>query len=312
MSEVSRHIPVLLDEWLGLIQPRPGHRYIDCTLGGSGYTAALLERSGPDGEVLALDADPDAVERARDPLAGYGDRAHLVHASFRHLQDVAVAAGFSAVDGIVMDLGFSSLQLEDRQRGFAFSSDGPLDMRFDRTQGQTCSELLARATPETLERTLREFGEETRARRIAGAIVAARRTKPLCTTQDLVQVITQAVGGARGRIHPATRTFQALRIAVNDELAALAEAVPQAVSLLRQGARLAIVSFHSLEDRIVKQTFARLAGKPEATPRGLPPASTLSPAQIRILTQRPLRPSLEEQRANPRSRSARLRAAERL
>ncbi len=312
MIKASGHTPVLLDEGLDLLQPRPGNRYIDCTLGGGGYTAAILERVAPDGGVLSLDLDQDAVVQASERFAASRDRVRLVHASFRNLQEVATAEGFIEVDGVVMDVGLSSDQLADPARGFSFSLEGPLDMRFDRTQGQTCAEFLAQATPAALERTLRDFGEEPRARRIAGAIVNARRKQPLRTTQDLVQVITQAVGRARGRIHPATRPFQALRIAVNEELTALAEAVPQAVSLLRRGARLAIVSFHSLEDRIVKQTFARLAGRSEPQLRGLPTATRFAPPQIRVLTPRPVRPSAEEQRSNPRSRSARLRAAERL
>lgn len=312
MSGTGVHIPVLLDECLALLQPSPGHRHIDCTLGGGGYSAAILDRTAPAGSLLALDADFAALERARWRLAAYGDRVRLVHTSFRRLGEVATAEGFTQVDGVVMDLGLSSLQLDDPARGFTFSREGPLDMRFDQTQGPTCAEFLAEASQATIERTLREFGEEPRARRIANAVVIARRQQPLRTTQDLVRVIIGAVGGARGRIHPATRTFQALRIAVNDELAALVEAVPQAVALLRHGARLAIVSFHSLEDRIVKRTFARLAGRSEARPRGLPAEPTSVLAQLRILTPRPLRPSGAEHQANPRSRSARLRAAERL
>lgn len=312
MTGPPGHVPVLLGPCLDLLQPRPGDRFIDCTVNGAGYSAAILERTAPRGTLLGIDADPDALQPAARRLTIYGDRVRLVQANFRELQDVATREGFSVAAGIVLDLGLSSNQLDAAERGFAFSREGPLDMRYDRTRGLTCADFLAQASQTTLERTLREFGDEPQARRIARAIVATKGKAPLRTTLDLARVVSTAIGGSRSRLHPATRTFQALRIAVNDELAALAEALPQAVALLRRGARLAVISFHSLEDRIVKNSFAEMAGKLPAQPRGLPTEIRPAPAQIRVLTARPVRPSAEEQQANPRSRSARLRAAERL
>lgn len=295
---------------IDLLAPTSGARFIDCTVNGGGHTEVLLQRTSPDGSVLALDADPLAIEIAAARLADFGSRLVLRHRNFRDLQSVAHPAGFTQVDGILMDLGLSSGQLDRPDRGFSFTYDGPLDMRFDPTAGPSAAELIGTASASELEQTLRDFGEEPRARRIAQAIVDTRREAPITTTAQLARIVARAVGRG-GRIHPATRTFQALRIAVNDELEALRSVLPQAVALLRRGGRLAVISFHSLEDRIVKNFLSAAAGR-VATNRRLPITPAPAEALVRILTRRPITPSAEEQAENPRSRSARLRVAERL
>ena len=309
-SSNAEHLPVLLGPCIELLAPQPGHRFIDCTINGAGHSQVLLERSAPDGALLGMDADPEALAAAASRLAVFGPRLTLVHSNFRELGETAAHAGFAQVDGILMDLGLSSRQLGLSGRGFSFSHEGPLDMRFDITQGPTAADLIATATPEEIERTLREFGEEPRARRIAQAIANARHQGTIRTTLDLANLVSRAIR-QRGRIHPATRTFQALRIAVNDELGALTVALPQAISLLRRGARLAVISFHSLEDRIVKNFFASVSGR-VVDDRRLPMAPEAPPAQIKIITRRPVMASSDEVATNPRSRSARLRVAERV
>lgn len=308
------HVSVLTAECLRFLEPAPGGRFVDCTVDGGGHSAEILQRTAPDGPLLAIDADLEAVEMARQRLSLFGDRVHVVHANFRFVDTVARELGFTDVDGVLMDLGLSSNQLAARSRGFSFNRDEPLDMRFDSTKGETAAAYLASAAPEDIAQALRSFGEEPAARRIASAIVAVREHDPVRTTGQLVEIVRRAAGGRPGsKLHPATRTFQALRIAVNDELDALREALPRAVSLLRRGGRLVVISFHSLEDRIVKTVFRGLAGRaPDDAPRGLPTAPTRPPATIRILTTRPVRPSPDEVQGNPRSRSARLRVAERL
>jgi len=310
----SEHIPVLLSECIEWLDPKPGGRFIDCTVNGGGHAAAILEGTEPDGPLLGLDADPNAVARARARLAPYGERAHVVHANFRTLGPTARAEGFDPVDGVLMDLGFSSLQLETSGRGFSFNRDEPLDMRFDPSSGSSVAEILAAASREDIAQALYQLGEEPQSRRIAEAIVSARESEPIDTSARLADLVSRAVGGRKGRhLHPATRTFQGLRIFVNDELGALSEALPQAVELLRRGGRLAVISFHSLEDRIVKTFFRREAGLlQEAAPRGLPIPAAPSTARLRILTRHPVPPSPEERERNPRSRSARLRVAERI
>ncbi len=306
----ATHISVLSGPTIALLAPRPGGRFIDCTINGGGHSGTLLELTAPNGVLLGLDADTEALTVAQAHLTLFAPRFTLVHRNFRELETVARDAGFDEVDGILLDLGLSSRQLSLPERGFAFSQDGPLDMRFDQTQGTTAAEILAFSDPTELEQTLLDFGEEPRARRIAQAIAQARRIEPIRTTRQLADLVSQAVG-QRGRTHPATRTFQALRIAVNDELAALADVLPQAIRLLRHGARLAVISFHSLEDRIVKTYFAMMAGQVRDDPR-LPVAPTPAPAQLRILTRRPVMATEQEIAANPRCRSARLRVAERI
>lgn len=302
------HVPVLLDEVIAGLQVEPGGWYVDATVGGGGHAAAILAASSPDGKVLGLDRDLAALEVAADRLSAYQGRFEFVHTSFAHVKEFAQARDFAPIDGILFDLGLSSLQLADAERGFSFMADGPLDMRFDRTSGgPTAADLVNNLSAEALADVLYEYGEETQSRGIARAIVEAR---PIHKTQELVEVIEGAVGRRRGRLHPATLTFQALRIAVNEELEAVKAALPQAVELLRAGGRLAVIAFHSLEDRIVKR-FMRRESKDCICPRELPICTCDHEASLDVLTRKPIRTTEEEAAANPRSRSARLRIAER-
>jgi 16S rRNA (cytosine1402-N4)-methyltransferase len=307
-DEANGHVSVLFQPVLQGLRVRPGGRYVDATVGGGGHAAGILAASSPDGRILGLDRDPAAVEAARTRLLPYETRDLLVHASFARLAEVARANRFDPVDGVVFDLGFSSLQLADPLRGFAFTVDGPLDMRFDQEAGgPTAAALVNELTCEELVRILYRFGEEVQARRVAEAIVAAR---PLHTTRELASVVERTLG-RRGRINPATRTFQALRIAVNDELAELEAALPQAVDILAPGGRLAVISFHSLEDRIVKR-FIRDESKDCICPPEVPACVCGHKATLRKITRKPIRPTAEEISANPRARSGRLRVAERV
>ncbi len=311
MAQLTQHVPVLLDAVLDGLKAKPGGRFIDCTLGGGGHTTALLERSAPDGRVLAMDADPSAVERVRSRLLVYGDRAVVAHTNFAALSEVARSHGFEDVDGILMDLGLSSDQLAS-DRGFAIRSGGALDMRFDPTRGETAADLVNSLDVDELADLIFKYGEEPASRRIARAIVAAR---PIRSAEHLAQLIAEAVR-RRGRLHPATLTFQALRIAVNDELGSLTTALPQAISLLRPGGRLAVISFHSLEDRIVKEFFRResraMAPRPDAPSPGedLRPGSGARQPTLRLTFPKPIVPADDEVALNPRARSARLRIAE--
>lgn len=304
----NSHVPVLPDEVIDGLQVEPGGWYVDATVGGGGHAAEILAASSPDGKVLGLDRDLAALEVANERLSAYKSRFELVHASFARLGEVAQARDFAPVDGVLFDLGLSSLQLADDERGFSFMADGPLDMRFDRTSGgPTAADLVNNLSTEALADVLYEYGEETQSRRIARAVVEAR---PIHTTQDLVEVIEGAVGRRRGRLHPATLTFQALRIAVNEELETLKAALPQAVELLEAGGRLVVIAFHSLEDRIVKR-FMRRESKDCICPRELPICTCDHEASLDVITRKPIRPTEEEVAVNPRSRSARLRIAER-
>jgi len=302
------HVPVLLHEVMDGLQVKPGGRFIDATVGGGGHAHEILSVSAPDGFLLGLDRDPSALEVAADRLTPYRDRVELVHASFARLREVAEAHDFVPADGILFDLGLSSLQLADADRGFSFMTDGPLDMRFDPTSsGPTAADLINTLSSEELADIFYHYGEERQSRRIARAIVEAR---PLHTAGELAQVIEQAVGRRRGRLHPATLTFQALRIAVNDELATLKAALPQAVELMAPRGRLAVIAFHSLEDRIVKR-FVRRESKDCICPPELPICTCDHQASLNVITRKPIRPTEEEVTVNPRSRSARLRVAER-
>ncbi len=305
---VGSHVPVLLHEVVSGLPIESGGHYIDATVGAGGHAREILEDSSPDGRLLGLDRDPAALQAAGEGLAEFGERFILVHASFAKLGDVARAHGFSPADGVLFDLGLSSLQLADAQRGFSFMSEGPLDMRFDPTSmGPTAADLINELSAEGLADLFYEFGEERQSRRIAAAVVEAR---PVHTTRELVEVIEGTVGRRRGRLHPATLVFQALRIAVNEELSALKVALPQAVGLLRPGGRLAVIAFHSLEDRIVKR-FIRRESKNCVCPRELPICTCDHTATLRVINRKPVYPTREEMAANPRSRSARLRIAER-
>lgn len=307
----QQHVPVLLDEVLTLLRVRAGGQYIDATVGGGGHAAAILAASAPDGRLLGLDRDPAALDAARARLAAYGERVRLVHASFSELARQARIHGFAPADGVLFDLGVSSLQFADERRGFSFSADEPLDLRFDPTSGATAADLIAALSEEELAQIIWRYGEEPRARAIARALVRARARQPLRTAREVAQLVAAASGYHRGRTHPATRTFQALRIAVNDELAAIAAALPQAVEILAPGGRLVVIAFHSLEDRLVKR-FLTSEAHPCICPPRLPACVCGRQPRLRILTPRATRPSTEELARNPRSRSARLRAAERL
>ncbi len=301
------HIPVLYQEALDFLRVRPGGVYIDGTVGAGGHAAGILQAAAPDGRLMGLDRDPAALLIAAERLAPFGERAVLRHGSFARL--VMLAEGFAPADGILLDLGLSSMQLADPARGFAFAHEGPLDMRFDSGADEpTAAEWVNTLSVQELTRLLYRLGEEPQARRIAEAIVAAR---PLHMTVELVRVIEQATGARRERIHPATLTFQALRIAVNQELEALEAVLPQLLDVLRPGGRLVVISFHSLEDRRVKQ-FLRREAQDCICPPEIPVCACGHRARLCILTRRPVQPGAAEVAANPRARSARLRAAEKI
>jgi len=308
------HLPVLAEEVISMLQPAAGSLQIDATVGGGGHTERILEASDPDGRLLGLDADGAAIARVAQRLERFGDRLVLRQANFRELGAVAPAAGFGAVDGLLFDLGLSSFQLADTERGFGFRAGGPLDMRFDASRGVSAAELLATLDATELTALFRRFGEEPHAPRIARAIVEARRVAPITTAEELAALIERvAPRGAPGRrrIHPATRVFQALRIAVNEELDALAEALAVAVDLLRPGGRLVVLSYHSLEDRIVKR-FLDAERKGCICPPSVPVCVCGRTPRLRLVTRPSLTPTDAEIAANPRARSARLRAAERI
>lgn len=300
MGYEHEHVPVFLEEVLFWLRPKPGGRYVDCTLGTGKTALAILEKSDTPSALLGIDRDPEAVEMSRQTLAAYQDVIHLRQGNFSSLKDMATSAGLQRVDGILMDLGVSSPQLTSRERGFSFSVDSPLDMRMDQTQGRTAAELLQSLSEAELEHILREYGEERYARRIARAILHYRQKQAIETTGQLASIVRHAVPASyrHGRLHCATRTFQAIRIAVNRELEGLDTVIRDAADLLAAGGRICVIAFHSLEDRIVKQTFRGLAAKPAPV--------------ISILTKKPCRPSAREKQLNPRSRSAKLRVAERL
>src|SRR6476660_4444625 len=309
------HLPVLADEVIEMLAPAPGSLHIDATLGGGGHTERILEAANPDGRLLGLDADPAAIARVQARLGPvYGDRLILRQANFRELADVAPAAGFGAIDGALFDLGLSSFQLADRERGFGFRNGGPLDMRFDTSRGVPAAELLATLDATALTALFRRYGEEKQAPRIARAIVAERKTQPITTAEALAALVERVAPGnprVRRRIHPATRVFQALRIAVNEELEALQDGLAAAVDLLRPGGRLVVLSYHSLEDRIVKR-FIAAERKGCVCPPELPVCVCGRNPRLRRIGPPSVTPSAAEVAANPRSRSARLRAAERL
>lgn len=309
MEEPASHIPVLLDKVLEELNPHPGQCVIDGTVGAGGHAAAILKATAPNGQLLALDADSTALDVARQRLAPYNDRARLVNANFAQLLTIAHRYDFVSVQGILLDLGLSSMQLSATERGFSFQCEGPLDMRYDLSGPTTAADLVNNLSQSELADLLYRFGEERRSRAIARAVVAAR---PMRSTRQLADVVTRAVGGRRkARIHPATRTFQALRIAVNDELGALSSTLPDAVTLLSAGGRLAVISFHSLEDRIVKNFFVQ-ESRECICPPGQPICTCNHRATLRIITRKPITASGQEISVNPRARSAKLRVAERI
>ena len=302
------HQPVLYQEVLAALQPKPGGRYLDGTVGLGGHAAGMLTASGPSGELLGLDVDPQALQLAGERLAEFGQRANLRRGSYGELAAHLAALGWQQVDGILLDLGASSLQFDKAERGFSFQHNGPLDMRFDPEGGLSAEHLVNEWPEEDLASVLYEYGEERQSRRIARAIVKAR---PLATTADLAAVVSKALGGRKSGLHPATRSFQALRIAVNQELVTLEAALPQAVAALKQGGRLAVISFHSLEDRTVKLFLRRESQDCICPPEQLV-CTCGHKAAIKELTRKPVQPGERELEANPRARSARLRVAEKL
>ena len=309
----SSHRPVLYHEIIHALQPSRGGFYVDCTLGAGGHASGILQASSPDGRLLGLDVDPQALDLAHLHLASFGPRVIIVQASYTALLEQLDVLSWHAVNGIVIDLGVSSMQLDTPERGFSFRTDAPLDMRFDPATPLNAADLVNTLTEENLADILYQYGEEKQSRRIARAIVDAR---PLRTTRQLSDVVLRSVGRRKGdsetqRIHPATRTFQALRIAVNSELDALETVLPQAVQALLPKGRLAVISFHSLEDRIVKQYF-RQESRDCICPPNQPVCTCDHQAQIKEINRRPIRAQQTEVDYNPRSRSARLRVVEKL
>jgi 16S rRNA (cytosine1402-N4)-methyltransferase len=305
------HVPVLLDQVLGWLQPRPGGCYCDATIGLGGHARAILERSAPDGRLVGLDRDRDALDAARTVLQPFGDRVTLVHAPFSRAREVLAGLGLLPIDGFLVDLGVSSPQLDRPERGFSFQHSGPLDMRMDQTQGETVGDLLRSVDEAELERIIREYGEERYARRVARAIIEARDARAsdaqaggasgLDSTGALAALVARALPRHERHKNPATRTFQALRIAVNRELEELDLFLAQAADCLKPGGRLCVIAFHSLEDRIAKRRLRALAGRDGG-----------GPARLRILTKHVVVADDDERARNPRARSAKLRAAERI
>ena len=303
------HIPVMQREVLAALNVRPGGRYVDCTVGAGGHSLALMEAAAPGGSLLGIDLDPQALAAARRNLEGFGANVRLVEGNFAEMERICSELAFAPVHGVLLDLGLSSLQLEESERGFSFQREGPLDMRFSPQQEVTAAEIVNEHAESALADVLWRYGEESRSRRIAKRIVERR---PLRTTTELAKVVEEAVGRrARRLTHPATRTFQALRIAVNQELLSLETALPQAYGLLGDLGRLAVLSYHSLEDRLVK-TFIRQESRDCLCPPRQPICTCSHKAGLRKVSRGAVRPSTEEVARNPRSRSARLRAAERL
>jgi 16S rRNA (cytosine1402-N4)-methyltransferase len=309
------HLSVLVGEVMTTLAPAPGSLQIDATLGGGGHTERILEATDPDGRLLGLDADGAAIARVRSRLGPqFGDRLVLRQANFRELATVAPEEGFGEVDGCLFDLGLSSFQLADADRGFGFRTGGPLDMRFDTSRGVPAAELLETLDAGELGALFRRYGEEPFAGRIARAIVEARRTGPIATAEELAALVERVAPGrapGRRKVHPATRVFQALRIAVNEELDALEAGLAAAVDLLRPGGRLVVLSYHSLEDRIVKRFF-QAERRGCTCPPEIPVCVCGRTPRLRLVTPKGLVPTEAEIAANPRARSARLRAAERL
>ncbi len=302
----QRHIPVLVNEVISLLGCGPHRVYVDATLGGGGHTLEILKRTGPDGRVIGIEWDEKAIEEAQKVLSPFGERVRIFRENFAHLPDLLREIKADPVDGILLDLGLSSIQLEGQERGFSFRGEGPLDMRMDQRIEETAADLVNQLSLRDLEEVLWKYGEERWARRIAGAIVDERNERRIETTQALRKVVYQSIPKRfhSRKIDPATRTFQALRIRVNHELENLRQVLEQGWPFLKAGGRMCVISFHSLEDRIVKQSFRQLerGGTGELNQE----------KKVQVITPKPITPSEEEQRGNPRSRSAKLRCAERV
>ena len=301
------HKPVLYQEIIDFLKPRAGGLNIDGTIGAGGHASGILESAKPSGRLLGFDRDPEAVAHSEKRLARFGNRLVIVEASFAEMGVIAPSLGFNRVDGILLDLGLSSRQLADEDRGFSFRSSGPLDMRFDPYHGLRASDLLNGMSEEEMTMMFRQYGEVKHSNRLARAIIAAR---PISKTNELVQIIDQNLRRTK-RIHPATQVFQALRIAVNDELVELEGGLQASIQLLKRGGRLAVISFHSLEDRLVKNTL-RDESRDCICPAEQPICTCDHKAQLKLITRKVVRPSQDEISENPRSRSARLRVAEKI
>ncbi len=307
-GQKAPHRPVLYQETIQYLTAKNAKRFLDCTAGAGGHSEGLLRESSPDSELIALDLDPTAIALSQERLKPFGNRAKVIKASYLEAPQVLQAQGWDGADSILMDLGVSSMQFDQAERGFSFRFDAPLDMRFDPHKGQSAANLVNSLSESDLAQIIWEYGEEKFSRRIARAIVQAR---PLYTTFELADLVRKAVGKTREQQDPATRTFQALRIAVNDELNVISQAVPSLIELLQTNGRIAIISFHSLEDRIVKNVFRQAS-----TDCICPPEKLICDcghvATVKVLTKRPITASEDELQTNPRSRSARLRIAQKL
>lgn len=307
------HTPVMVREVIASLRCRAGAIYVDGTVGGGGHAEAILLGTAPDGLLIGIDADAEALRETEQRLTPFGARKILVQGNFADMEAILAERNIEKVDGILLDLGVSSHQLDTAERGFSFSMDAPLDMRMDRTRGSSAYDFIHTLSREELERIIKDYGEERMARRIARSIVENRKHSPIRTTADLASVVVKAMprGVGRQRIHPATRTFQAFRIAVNDELVRLQQAVASGTKRLRPGGRLSVISFHSLEDRIVKDAFLA-AEKGCICPTDLPVCACGLKPTLKILTRKPETPSETEIHDNPRARSAKLRTAEKI
>ena len=311
-GDLTYHTPVLLAEVVAGLEPRRGRVYVDATLGGGGHAEAVLRASAPDGRLIGLDWDDEALEQARERLREWGERAQLVRANFADVEVVLMSLGIETVDGVLLDLGVSSRQVDEPSRGFSFQREGPLDMRMDRRQPRSARELVRSAPLEELARIFRDYGEERRARAVAREIGREReRGAELATTTELAALVERVVGPQWGRTHPATRVFQALRIAVNHELENLERGLEAAVNRLKSGGRVAVISFHSLEDRLVKQRLVDWSTSCVCPP-DFPVCRCHRVQRVRLVTRKPVTASEAELEANPRSRSAKLRVAEKI
>ena len=310
---VSFHTPVMLEKVLQSLRCKPGGIYVDGTLGGGGHARAILENTAPDGLLIGIDRDDDALLESEKRLQPFGQRKILIKGNFADIGEILTNLNIRKVDGILLDLGVSSHQLDTADRGFSFSLDAPLDMRMDQSSRYRAYDLVNLSPEKELRQVIRDYGEEPMAGRIARAILAKRASVPIRTTIELADVVCRAVRrqGVRKKVHPATRTFQAIRIAVNQELSNLSTAMDAGIDQLGRGGRFSIISFHSLEDRIVKETFRSLEGRCQCPP-GLPVCQCQREAKLRVLTRKPLRPEADESETNPRARSARLRTAEKI
>lgn len=305
------HRSVLIEEVVELLAVVSGGTYVDGTLGSAGHALRIMQDAGPEGRLVGIDRDADALERAREKLSACEGALHLEHGNYADMEGIVRDLGIERVNGVLLDIGVSSNQLDEPGRGFSFMHDGPLDMRMDTTTGQTAADLVNTMSRQYLVDVFRVYGEERHANRIAAALVRERDNSPITRTAQLAEIVERAAGGRRGRIHPATRVFQALRIAVNDELGSLKRGLEAGLELLDTGGRMVVISFHSLEDRIVKRFFASHAGRWESLAAGGEEWVGLEP-RVRLLNKKPVTAGHEELSENPRARSAKLRGIERI